>query len=67
MLQIAGGADVAIVHVFNARVPALPDNLGRKIDFVMRRPDAWTQLHDQVRGFGVEVLLHQCDRFRNDS
>ncbi len=46
MIEIASGADVGIVHVFNARVPTLSDDLGREIDFVMRRPNAGTQLHD---------------------
>ncbi len=67
MLDIASGADVAIGHVFNAGVATLSDDLGREIDFVMRWPDARTQLHNQVGRFGVEALLHRSDRLRNDS
>ncbi len=67
MFQITCGADVAIMHVFDARISTLPDDFRSEIDFVMRRPNARTQLQDQIGSFAVEALFHQRDRFGNNS
>lgn len=66
MLQIAGGADVAIVHVFNTRSAALFDDLSREIDFVMWRTNTWTQLHDQVGRVRPKLFRHLSDRVYRD-
>ena len=59
MLQIAGGADAAVVHVFNARLPALPDDLGLQ----NRLRNAAAEYMDSIArssplDFGSEMLLH---------
>ena len=47
---MTGGADAAVVDLFHALGAALLDDLCGEIDFVMRRANAGTELHDHVGG-----------------
>ena len=49
-IQIARGADAAVVYGRDAEIATLPRDLAGKIRFVMRRTNAWTELHDEIRG-----------------
>ena len=62
-LQIARSADAAVVNFVHASVATLLDDLRGEIDFVMRRTDARTELHDQI-GCRLRrtLVLHQTDR-----
>ena len=42
-------------------------NLGRKINFVVRWPDAGTELHEKVFRLRPKTLAHQPDRFGGDA
>lgn len=44
-IQIARGADAAIIHSRDAEITASPHDLGSEIGFIMRRPNARTELH----------------------
>ena len=55
------------MDVLNAERAALPDDFGGKIDFVMRRANAGTELHDHVRGIGAEAFNHLSDRVCDDA
>ena len=48
MLKIAGSADAAVVNFFHARVATLLDDLGCKIDLVMRRANAGAELRNEI-------------------
>src|SRR6266566_2367606 len=65
--QVAGRAHAGVVDVLNAERAALTDNLGGEIDFVVRRPNAGTELHDQVRWIGPEAFNHLSDRVCDDA
>ena len=65
--QIARRADAAIVDFFHAEFAALRDHIRRKIDFVMRRPDAGAELYDQSRRIGTEAINHLSDTVRDDA
>jgi len=67
MLQIAGGADAAVVDFPHALVATLLDNFRRKIDLVMRRTNAGTELHDQIVRLRCKLLDHLGDCIRNDA
>jgi len=67
MLQIASGADTAIVDFPHALVATLLDNFRREIDLVMRRTNAGTELHDQIGRLRSELLDHLDDCIRNDA
>src|SRR5437870_8701393 len=54
--EIASGADVAIGNVLHPRDPTLPNDLGGKVHFVMRRTNARTQLHSQIRRIRSKML-----------
>ena len=53
---------MGIVNLFHPAVLALPNDFSGKIDFVMRRSDAWTDLHDQVRRRRTKACVHLFDR-----
>ena len=63
--QITGSARAGVVDVLNAERPALPDDFGGEIDFVVRRANAGAELHDHVRGIGAETFNHLSDRVCN--
>src|SRR5438067_132553 len=67
MLEITGGADATVENFLGARVAALPDNLCGKINFVMRWPDTWAQLGNEVARLNSKFLPHRFDRASNDS
>ena len=68
MLEIAGSADATVENLLDARVATLPDDLRRKINLVMRRPNTGTQLRPPDRSdFDSEALLHRCDRASKQS
>src|SRR5439155_17384486 len=64
---ITGGACAGVVDVLNGEGAALPDDFGGEIDFVVRRPNARTELHDHVRGIGAEAFNHLSDRVCDDA
>lgn len=49
-IQIARGAKTAVVYGRNAQVAALSRYLSGKIRFIVRRTNARTELHDEIRG-----------------
>ena len=51
-----------IVNLFHSAVLALPNNFSGKIDFVVRRANAWTDLHDQVSRRRTKACVHLFDR-----
>lgn len=55
------------MDLLNAECAALPDDFGGEIDFVVRRANARTELHDHVRGIGAEAINHFPDRIRDDA
>src|SRR5436305_13694677 len=57
-LQVAGRANAGLVDLVNAECAALPDEGGGEIDFVVRRANARTKLHDHLRGIGSEEINH---------
>src|SRR6476646_10380726 len=65
--QITGSARAGVVDVLNAERPALPDDFGGEIDFVVRRANAGAELHDHVRGIGAEAFNHLSDRVCDDA
>ena len=67
LVQVAGGADAGIMDLFNAERTALPDNFDGEVDFVVRRTNARTQLHDHVCGIGTEAISHFQNRVRDDA
>ena len=48
-IDMAGGADAAVVNLFHAFAATLLDNFRREIDFIMRRANAGAQLNDEIR------------------
>ena len=66
MIQIAGSAGAGVVDVLNAARAASPDDFGGEIDFVVRRANAGTELHDHVRGIRAEAFNHFSDRLCDD-
>jgi hypothetical protein len=67
MLEITGGADAAVENLLDARVATLTDDLCGEINFVMRRPNAGTQLRNEIARFSPKFLPHRFDRASNDS
>src|SRR4051812_34329349 len=59
-------ADAGVVDFMNTERAALPDDISSEIDFVVRRANARTELHNQVRGIGPEAINHLSDRVRDD-
>ena len=49
----------------NAERATLPDDFGGEIDFVVGWANAGTELHDHVRGIGIEAFNHLSDRICN--
>src|ERR1051325_5578957 len=66
-LQLTGGADAGVVHLVNSESAALPDDISSEIDFVVRRANARTELHDHLRGIGAEAIDHLPDRVVDDA
>ena len=66
-MKITGGADAGVVDLLNAEGPALPDDFGAEIDFVVRRPNAGTELHHHVRRIGPEAFNHLSHRVCDDA
>ena len=67
MLQVAGRANAGVVDLVNAERPAFPDDISGEIDFVVRRANAWAELHDYLLGIGAEAIDHLLDRVRDDA
>jgi len=53
--------------VLNAERATLPDDLGSEIDFIVRRPNAGSELHGHVRRLGAEAFNHLSDRVCDDT
>jgi hypothetical protein len=60
-IQIARGANAAVVHGRDAELAALPHNLSGEICFIVRRPNARTELHYKIRGARTKVFAHRSD------
>lgn len=67
VLEIARGADAAVVNFTDTSRATLRHDLRRKIDFVMRRANAWAELHDEVGSFHTEAIVQQLDGVSGDS
>src|SRR5213594_2950998 len=67
LVQVAGGADAGIMDLFDAERAALPDNFSREVDFVVRRTNSGTELHDHVRGTGAEAINHFVNGVGDDA
>jgi hypothetical protein len=63
--QVASRADPGIVDRAHAEIPALPDDVGGKIDFVMRWSNTRTQLDNQVGWTRPELISHRLNRVRD--
>ncbi len=63
---MAGGTDT-VVNLTDAFGATLFDDFRGEIDFIMRRTNAGTQLHNQVGRLRSEACAHLCDRIRNDA
>src|SRR6266853_1224982 len=66
-VQIAGGADTGVVDLLNAQRSTLPDDFGGEIDFIMRRVNTGTELHDHLRGIGSEAINHLVNGVCDDA
>src|SRR3984893_7293751 len=58
-------ADAAVVDLLHPLRTTLPDNCCRKIDFIMRRTYAGTELHDKVGRIRSEMRSHLRDGIRD--
>src|SRR6266404_2369025 len=54
------------MNLLNARGATLLDNVRGKIDLVMRRANARTQLHNQIRRRGTEAFSHLLNSLRGN-
>src|SRR5260370_41585524 len=54
------------MNFLHASCVTLLDNFCGEIDFVMRRPNAWAELHNQLGRVRTETFSHLLDRFRNN-
>ncbi len=61
LIEIAGGADTTVVDLPNASNTALLDDVSCKIDLVMRRTNARTELDDQAGGIRSKARRHLLD------
>ena len=52
--------------MFHARGAKLFGDLRREVDFIMRRANARTQLHNQLGRIRTEMFAHLLNRFRRD-
>jgi hypothetical protein len=66
-LQIARGASAAVVHGRDTEVAALPHNRSGEIYFIMRRPNARTELHHEIGGARTKVFAHRSNAVGNDT
>src|SRR6267154_5348083 len=66
-VQIAGGADAGVVDLLNAQRTTLPDDFGSEIDFVMRRANTGTELHNHLRRIGSETIDHFMNGIGDDA
>jgi hypothetical protein len=55
------------MDLFDVERAALPDNFNGEIDFVVRRTNAGTQLHDHICGIGTEAISHFQNGVRDDA
>jgi len=58
---------MGVMNFFDAERATLPNNFRGEIDFVVRRTNAGTKLHDQVRGIRAEAIDHLRNRVRDDA
>jgi hypothetical protein len=66
-LEIARGADSAVVNLAHTGVATLLNNLRGKIDFVMRWTNARTQLRNKVGRVHTEFVMQERNRISNNS
>ena len=66
-VQIAGGAESGVVDLLNAQRTTLPDDFGSEIDFIVRRANAGTELHDHLRRIGSEAINHFVNGIGDDA
>ena len=63
---MTSGADSAVVDLLHTAGSTLPNNLRREIDLVMGRPNAGTELDDEIGRRRTKTLVHEFDRSRSD-
>src|SRR2546430_14912021 len=61
-INVARGADARVMNLLNSGSTALLDDLRRKIDFVVRRPNTGAKLHDQLSRVRSEMFTHLPNR-----
>ncbi len=66
-IEIASGTLPRVVDLSHPLRATLLDNVLREIDFVMRRANAGTELHEQAGRIRSESRLHLRDRVGNDA
>src|SRR5437660_759828 len=66
-IQITRSAYGWIVNFFYAKRATLPDDFRCKIDFVVRRTNAGTELHDHVLGIRFKAFDHLIERICDDA
>ena len=67
MLQVTSSANLVIVNLFDPALATLLCDLGRKINFIVRRTNAGTQLDDEIGRFDVELFPQEVDCAVHDS
>src|SRR5437763_14491804 len=61
-IDVARGADARGMNLLNSGSTTLLDDLRRKIDFVVRRPNTGAKLHDQLSRGRSGMFTHLPDR-----
>src|SRR5438067_13610298 len=61
-IDVARGADARVMNLLDSGSTALLDDLRRKIDSVMRRPNTGAELHDQLSRARSEMSAHLPNR-----
>lgn len=65
--EIRAGANHAVLDFLNACSGGLCSDFGSKVDFVVRRTDAWGNLHYEIFWGGSGSSADGGDGFRNDA
>ena len=66
-IDVAGSAYAGVVDFFHTKRTTLPDDFRCKIDFVVRRTNAGTELHDHVLGIRFKAFDHLIERICDDA
>src|SRR5262249_44593444 len=63
-IRILEGVGAAIINVVDANLPTLPHDLGREIDLIVRRTNAWADFSQHIARIGPPSL-HLPDGMSN--